>query len=111
MTMCGENEEVNKLELNIATIPAYLVGAEDPLSHSTKLPLIEQTASMLKKPKTSNYNHYCNNSAEPALGKSGCDAAPALRMLSYMMKASITQLQGTSMYVSILDRWGSLGIQ
>ncbi|CAE7700293.1 unnamed protein product [Symbiodinium necroappetens] len=27
-------------------------------------------------------------------------------MLSYMMKASITQLQGTSMYVSILDRWG-----
>ncbi|CAE7656110.1 CPK24, partial [Symbiodinium microadriaticum] len=88
MTMCGENEEVNKLELNIATIPAYLVGAEDPLSHSTKLPLIEQTASMLKKPKTSNYNHYCNNSAEPALGKSGCDAAPALRMLSYMMKVT-----------------------
>ena len=100
-----ENQLVDRLEMHLQTIHGFLTGTADPITHRSKDPLINLTYQMVRNSSTDFQRcvrSYPVWSQSPWLY---CEVIVALPMVSYMMQAGMVQLQGFSMYVSILDRW------
>ena len=98
-----ENQLVDRLEMHLQTIHSFLTGTADPITHRSKDPLINLTYQMVRNSSSADF-HQCRFAITYS-PETYCDLVVALPMISYMMKAGMVQLQGFSMYVSILDRW------
>jgi len=99
-----ENQLVDRLEQHLQTIHSFLTGTVDPITHRSKDSLINLTYQMVRNSSSTNFQR-CRLSGPGGTPETYCEVLVALPMISYMMQAGMVQLQGFSMYVSILDRW------